>query len=79
MKYKNSYDKQRQDPHYEINDQVLVRIHGLRSKLDPRYSIDPKLIIKKQHPIYWVKDKKTQIESRVHVNDIRPIFILKTT
>ncbi|CAF3197308.1 unnamed protein product [Rotaria sp. Silwood2] len=26
----------------------------------------------------WVKDEDTQVESRVHVNDIRPIFISKT-
>jgi hypothetical protein len=33
---------------------------GSRSKLDPQYSINPKLIIKKQHPIYWVQDETTQ-------------------
>jgi len=77
-RYKNRYDKQRSDPHYEINDPVLIKIHGIKTKLDPKYSITPKIIIKKQHPNYWVKDEETQIESRVHVNDIRPIFISKT-
>ncbi|CAF4561378.1 unnamed protein product, partial [Rotaria sp. Silwood2] len=71
-------DKQRADPHYEINDLVLIKIHGTKTKLDPKYSITPKVIIKKQHSIYWVKDEATQVESRVHINDIRPIFISKT-
>ena len=76
--YKNRYDKQRSDPHYEINDLVLIKIYGPKTKLDPKYSITPKVIIKKQHPIHWVKDEDTQVESRVHVNDIRPIFISKS-
>ncbi|CAF4134437.1 unnamed protein product, partial [Rotaria magnacalcarata] len=71
--YKQSYDKNRSDLIYDINDQVLTKIHGSRSKLDPRYSITPRIIIKKQHPIYWVEDQTTQIVHRVHVNDIRPI------
>ncbi|CAF4856330.1 unnamed protein product [Rotaria socialis] len=71
--YKQSYDKYRSDPIYDINDQVLTKFHGSRSKLDPRYSITPRIIIKKQHPIYWVEDQTTQIVHRVHVNDIRPI------
>jgi transposase InsO family protein len=74
-KYKNTYDKNRHDPHYEINDQVLIKIHGSRSKLDPRYSINPKLIIRKQHPVYWVQDETTQKIHRVHANDIRPILV----
>ena len=77
--YKINYDKQRPDPHYEINDPVLIKIHGIKKKLEPKYSITTKIIIRKQHPIYWVKDEKTQVESRVHVNDIRPILILKST
>ena len=79
QQYKSNYDKQRPDPHYEVNDPVLIKIHGMKTKLEPRYSITPKIIVRKQHPVYWVKDEETQIESRVHVNDIRPILILKTT
>ena len=78
QRYKNRYDKQRADPHYEINDLVLIKVYGTRTKLDPKYSITSKVIIKKQHPIYWVRDEETKVESRVHVNDIRPIFIPKT-
>ncbi|CAF4624688.1 unnamed protein product, partial [Rotaria socialis] len=60
--YKIHYDKQRPDPHYKINDVVLIKIHGLKTKLEPKYSIAPKIIIKEQHPTYWVKDEHTQIE-----------------
>ncbi|CAF1475073.1 unnamed protein product, partial [Rotaria sordida] len=79
-KYKTYYDKNRSEPSYNINDQVLTKIHSSRSKLDPRYSITPKFIIKTQHPIYWVKDEITQIVGRVHVSDIRLILMsLKST
>ncbi|CAF4006296.1 unnamed protein product [Rotaria sordida] len=76
--YKINYDKQHPDPHYEINDPVLIKIHGIKKKLEQKYSIIPKIILRKQHPIDWVKDEKTQVESRVHVNDIRSILILKS-
>ena len=78
QQYKKNYDKQRPNPHYEINDPVLIKIHGTKTKLDPKYSITPKVIIKSQHPTYWVKDEETQVESRVHVNDIRPIYVSKS-
>ena len=74
QKYKKHYDKNRSDPQYQINDQVLIKVQGSRSKFDPRYSIKPKIIIKKQHPVYWVKDEATQVIIRVHVNDIRQIL-----
>ncbi|CAF1329608.1 unnamed protein product [Rotaria sordida] len=77
--YKINYDKQCPDPHYEINGPALIKIHGIKKKLEPKYSITPKIILRKQHPIDWVKDEKTQVESRVHVNDIRSILILKST
>ena len=57
MNSKINYDKNRSNPQYAISDQVLVRLHGPRSKLDPRYSLTPKIIIQKQHPIYWVRDQ----------------------
>lgn len=74
---KKFYDKRRTDPHYKINDLLLVKIHGLKPKLEPRYSGTPKIIIQSQNPTYWVRDENTQVESRVHVNDIRPTFIPK--
>ncbi|CAF1500036.1 unnamed protein product [Rotaria sordida] len=39
--YKINYDKQRPDPHYEINDLVLIKIHGIKKKSEPKYSITP--------------------------------------
>ncbi|CAF5116216.1 unnamed protein product, partial [Rotaria socialis] len=33
QQYKVHYDKQRPDPHYEVNDLVLIKIHGLKTKL----------------------------------------------
>ncbi|CAF1632626.1 unnamed protein product [Rotaria sordida] len=39
--YKTQYDKRRPDPHYAINDRVLIRRHGIKNKLEPKYSITP--------------------------------------
>jgi hypothetical protein len=72
---KKQYDKNRSNPQYEINGQVLLRIYGSRSKLDPRYSLTPKIIIQKQHSTYWVRDQLNDQITRVHVNDIRPILL----
>ena len=71
--YKTQYDKQRPDPHYAINDRVLIRRHGMKNKLEPKYSVTPQIIIREEHPVYVVKDEITQCETRVHINDIRPI------
>ena len=46
------YDKNRSNPHYAINDQVLIKLYGSKSKFDPRYSLNLKIIIRKQHPVY---------------------------
>lgn len=70
---KVSYDQNRADPHYRIGDKVLTRIHGLRGKLEPKFAPIPKVIIRIQHPVYLVQDEETQITSRVHVGDLRPI------
>ena len=75
MNSKINYDKNRSNPQYAISDEVLVRLHGPRSKLDPRYSLTPKIIIQKQHPIYWVRDQLNDLVTRVHVNDMRPILL----
>ncbi|CAF3914584.1 unnamed protein product [Rotaria magnacalcarata] len=69
------YDQNRTDPCYNIGDRVLTRIHGIKGKLDPLYSPIPKIIIHTLHPSYIVRDEQTQIESRVHVNDLRHIII----
>ena len=72
-KYKDRYDFHRPDPKYEINDRVLIRIHGRRSKLDPRFLLDIHTIVRKDHPNYWVQDDTTHKVQCVHVNDVRPI------
>ncbi|CAF4559739.1 unnamed protein product, partial [Rotaria socialis] len=75
QQYKVQYDKLRPDPHYAINDRVLIRRHGLQNKLEPKFSITPQNIICAQHPVYVVRDETTHVETQVHINDIRPIYI----
>ncbi|CAF1547792.1 unnamed protein product, partial [Adineta ricciae] len=77
--YKKHYDKHRSDPRYSINDRVLIRKHGLKNKLDPKYSVTPQIIVREEHPVYIVKDEITQSETRVHINDIRPIYVQNRT
>ncbi|CAF1493696.1 unnamed protein product [Adineta steineri] len=72
---KTFYDSNRRDPHYEIGDVVLTRIHGNRSKLDPKFSPIPKVITHVNHPIYETYDEEAQVYSRIHVADLRPILI----
>ncbi|CAF1157557.1 unnamed protein product [Didymodactylos carnosus] len=74
---KVKYNQNRQDPHYDIGDPVLLTIQGSRSKLDPRFHPAPKIIVKTQHPTYFVKDEDTQEELQVHVNDLRAILEAK--
>ncbi|CAF3405307.1 unnamed protein product [Rotaria socialis] len=70
---KARYDRRRTDPQYDLGTMVLTRIFTSRSKLDPRFSLDPKIIVNRQHPIYWVKAINSTTISRIHVNDIRPL------
>lgn len=74
VKYKQHYDHRRSDPQYAINDHVLTKVHGVRSKLEPRYSLIPKVVVKAQHPVYWVREDSTQQIIQVHVNDLRPLL-----
>ena len=53
----------------------MTKLHGMKGKLDPPFSINPKVIIRIQHPTYIVRDEITNIESRVHVSDIRSLFV----
>jgi len=73
QKTKARFDLHRLNPQYELGTTVLTRIFTNRSKLDPRYSINPKIIVDKKHPIYFVEDINTKIISKVHVSDIRPL------
>ena len=71
--YKARYDNHRQDPHYELGTTVLTRTFTNKSKLDPSFSTQPKTIVKRNHPTYWVEDMSTGQISRVHINDLRPL------
>jgi transposase InsO family protein len=72
------YDYHRHNPEYALGTTVLTRIFTTRSKLDPKFSVDPKIIVNKAHPIYWVQDPNTKIISRVHINDLRPLLFNPT-
>lgn len=71
---KTRYDKHRPNPQYNIGDRVFTKIFLARGKLDPRYSSEPHIITRAQHPTYTVKNELTGIEKRFHVSDIRPII-----
>jgi transposase InsO family protein len=72
---KTYYDTNRLDPKYKVGDRVLTRIPGMKGKLDPLFYLNPKVIIHVQHPSYIVRDTITNVKSRVHVSDIKPILI----
>ena len=72
---KVSYDNNRSNPQYRIGDQVLIRIQGIRGKLEPKFSPTPRIISRVNHPVYEVRDEQTNIFSRIHVVDLRPILI----
>lgn len=68
------YDHRRSNPKYALGTTVLTRIFTNNSKLSPRFSTIPKVVVDQHHPVYYVQDIQTQIISRVHVNDIRPLL-----
>lgn len=70
------YNQNRSDPQYKVGDKVLVRIPGVRGKLDPHYFPVPKIITHAHHPSYEVQDEQTNILSRVHVSNLRPILVI---
>nr|ABL86690.1 putative pol protein [Philodina roseola] len=72
---KTYYDQNRKDPIYSVGDRVLRRVHGIKSKLDPIFSPSPQVIIQSLHPVYIIRDEQTNIESRVHVGDLRRLII----
>ncbi|CAF3293289.1 unnamed protein product, partial [Rotaria socialis] len=74
QRHKIWYDRNRFDPHYNIGDKVLIKVHGNRGKLEPRFSPIPMVIAKVFHPVYIVEDEINGVSSRVHVADIRPIL-----
>ena len=73
IRNQNSYNRNRIDPVYHVGDRVLTRVHGSRGKLDPLFSPSPKVVLQVLHPIYIVHDEQTEVDSRVHVSDLRPL------
>jgi hypothetical protein len=69
------YDHHRQNPEYDLGTTVLIRIFTNRSKLDPKFFVEPKIIVDKDHPVYWIENTNTNTISRVHINDLRPLLI----
>ncbi|CAM4844631.1 unnamed protein product, partial [Rotaria magnacalcarata] len=56
---KHHYDINRRDPHYKVDDKFLIRIHGIRGELDPKFSPIPQVIPTTNHPTYLVQDIQT--------------------
>ena len=73
---KQRYDQNRRDPHYNLGDRVFTKIFAARGKFDPRYSIQPKIIVQVNHPTYVVRHEATGIENRYHVSDLRPVTLV---
>ena len=69
------YDNHRKDPKYDLNSLVLTRNFNRKSKMNPKFSIDPKIVIEERHPTYWVESIDSKIISRVHVNDLKPLSV----
>lgn len=58
-----------------VGDQVLIRIHGIRPKLHPKFSHIPRIIISANHPPYIVQDPQSNTTSRIDVSDLRPLYV----
>ncbi|CAF3979391.1 unnamed protein product, partial [Adineta steineri] len=76
---KKYYDQHRSDPHYNLGDRVFTKIFAARSKLDPRYSSEPKVVVHSNHPTYVVRHEATGIENQYHVSDLRPVTVAYDT
>jgi hypothetical protein len=70
---KKRYDCNRTDPHYKVGDHAFIRIFTGHGKLDPRFSLSPKGIVKTNHPHYIVRHELTGLEHTYHVADLRPV------
>ncbi|CAF1433061.1 unnamed protein product [Rotaria sp. Silwood1] len=63
---KQRFDRNRQDPQFEINDLVFCKVPGHRAKFEERFS-GPYTIINKQHPSYTIQNTHSLISKRVHI------------
>jgi transposase InsO family protein len=71
---KQHYDRNRSDPHYNIGDRVFTKIFSTRGKLDPRFSVDPHIVVRANHPTYIVLHEPSGVEYQYHVSDLRPVI-----
>ncbi|CAF1949063.1 unnamed protein product [Rotaria magnacalcarata] len=67
--YKQIYDKNRLDIHYNPGDFVLKRLSIFPTKLSARYS-NPMIVIKQQHPTYWIQDSDDKKIFQVRVSQL---------
>ena len=70
---KQRYDRNRCELHYNLDDRVFTKIFASRRKLDPRYSVDPKIVVQVNHSAYVVRYEASGIERRYHVSDLGPV------
>ncbi|CAF2123577.1 unnamed protein product, partial [Rotaria magnacalcarata] len=70
--YKKFYDHNRPEKYYSIGDHMLKRIPTQPSKVGELYS-NPMIIIKKQHPTYFLQDVDNKKIYQVHVSQL-PLF-----
>ena len=59
----NYYNKNGLNPKLNPDEKVLTRVHGLKGKLDPKFSPIPKIIVVVCHPMYIVEDERTHLRS----------------
>ena len=68
--YKKRFDQQRANPVHTVGDYVLKKLSRLSTKLSPLYS-EPFIIVRENHPTYWIQDPEDQHISQVHVSQLR--------
>ena len=73
------YDRHRDDPHYNLGDRVFTKIFAARTKLDPRYSADPQVVVHVRHLTYVVRQLSTGLDRSYHVSDLRPVCVAPGT
>lgn len=68
------YDHHRSNTKHRLGTLVLTRNFHKKSKLDSLFHVNPKIIVKKHQPVYWVKDEITVKTARIPVSDLRPLM-----
>lgn len=68
--YKTYYDHNRLERYYHIGDHVLKRIPTPSAKLAELYT-DPMIVIRTQHPTYWIKNPQNEQIYQAHTSQLR--------